>query len=174
MFTRNWPRHLLSLSLSLPLAAMACGPDFPMRLLDNRGQSLAELPEGNFRFEVSRLGHAIAGLKPVTVATLVPGQSYGEVSEHAEQRDQAEQTGLTNEQQALVKQLRGLADARQVEAQGASLPAELRFYLATRWNWASPASAKRPEWLARSVTGIAPSNSMPRKTFWVRQWVTPR
>ena len=130
MFTRNWPRHLLSLSLSLPLAAMACGPDFPMRLLDNRGQSLAELPEGNFRFEVSRLGHAIAGLKPVTVATLVPGQSYGEVSEHAEQRDQAEQTGLTNEQQALVKQLRGLADARQVEAQGASLPAELRFYLA--------------------------------------------
>ena len=56
--------------------------------------------------------------------------SYGEVSEHAEQRDQAEQTGLTNEQQALVKQLRGLADARQVEAQGASLPAELRFYLA--------------------------------------------
>ena len=130
MFTRNWPRHLLSLSLSLPLAAMACGPDFPMRLLDNRGQSLAELPEGNFRFEVSRLGHAIAGLKPVTVATLVPGQSYGEVSEHAEQRDQAEQTSLTNEQQALVKQLRGLADARQVEAQGASLPAELRFYLA--------------------------------------------
>jgi hypothetical protein len=130
MFTRNWPRHLLSLSLSLPLAAMACGPDFPMRLLDNRGQSLAELPEGNFRFEVSRLGHAIAGLKPVTVATLVPGQSYGEVSEHAEQRDQAEQTGLTNEQQALVKQLRGLTDARQVEAQGASLPAELKFYLA--------------------------------------------
>ena len=51
MFTRNWPRHLLCLSLSLPLgSALACGPDFPMRLLDNRGQSLAELPEGNFRF----------------------------------------------------------------------------------------------------------------------------
>ena len=47
-----------------------------MRLLDNRGQSLAELPEGNFRFEVSRLGHAIAGLKTVTVATLVPGQLW--------------------------------------------------------------------------------------------------
>jgi len=130
MFTRNWARHMLCLILCLPLPAMACGPDFPMRLLDNRGQSLAELPEGNFRFEVSRLGHAIAGLKPVTAATLVPGQTYGETTDHAELRDQAEQAGLTNEQQALVKQLRGLADARQVEVRGASLPAELRFYLA--------------------------------------------
>jgi hypothetical protein len=130
MFSRNWPRHLLCLSLGLPLAAMACGPDFPIRLLDNREQSLVELPEGNFSFEVSRLGHAIAGLKPVTAATLVPGAVYGESSAHAEQRDQAEHTGLTNEQQAQVKQLRGLADARQVEAQGADLPAELRFYLA--------------------------------------------
>jgi hypothetical protein len=87
---------MLCLSLCLPLPAMACGPDFPMRLLDNRGQSLAELPEGNFRFEVSRLGHAIAGLKPVTAATLVPGQTYGETTDHAELRDQAEQAGLTN------------------------------------------------------------------------------
>ena len=62
MLTRNWPRHLLCLSLSLPLgSALACGPDFPMRLLDNRGQTLADLPEGNFNFELSRLGKAIAG-----------------------------------------------------------------------------------------------------------------
>ncbi|WP_419712734.1 hypothetical protein [Pseudomonas sp. NFX224] len=126
MFTRNWPRHLLCLSLSLPLgSALACGPDFPMRLLDNRGQSLAELPEGNFNFEVSRLGHAIAGLKNVSVT------AYSmEESDHAEQRSEAEQNGLSAEQQALVKQLRGLTDARQVEAQGASLPTEIRLYLA--------------------------------------------
>ena len=126
MFTRNWPRHLLCLSLSLPLgSALACGPDFPMRLLDNRGQSLAELPEGNFNFEVSRLGHAISGLKNVSATT------YGmEDPELAEQRSQAEQSGLTAEQRALVKQLRGLTDARQVEEQGASLPTEVRLYLA--------------------------------------------
>lgn len=126
MFTHNWPRHLLCLSLSLPLgSAQACGPDFPMRLLDNRGQSLSELPEGNFRFEVNRLGHAIGGLKDVTEV------AYGmDATDYAEQRSLAEQTGLTVEQQALVKQLRGLTDARQVEAQGASLPAELRLYLA--------------------------------------------
>lgn len=126
MLTRNWPRHLLCLSLSLPLgSALACGPDFPMRLLDNRGQSLAELPEGNFRFEISRLGHAVAGLKNVTET------AYNmEAPDYAEQRDKAEQSGLTAEQQARVKQLRSLTDAQEVESQGASLPPELKLYLA--------------------------------------------
>ncbi|WP_223431343.1 hypothetical protein [Pseudomonas sp. GL-B-26] len=126
MLTRNWPRHLLCLSLSLPLgSALACGPDFPMRLLDNRGQSLAELPEGNFRFEISRLGHAVAGLKNVTET------AYNmDAPDSAEQRDKAEQSGLTAEQQVLVKQLRSLTDAHEVEIQGANLPAELKLYLA--------------------------------------------
>jgi tetratricopeptide (TPR) repeat protein len=131
MFTRNWPRHLLCLSLSLPLgSALACGPDFPMRLLDNRAQSLAELPEGNFQFEINRLGHAIAGLKNVTAATNNPSSGYGDEPNYADQRDQAEQVALTVEQQALVKQLRTLTDAHQVEAQGASLPPEHMLYLA--------------------------------------------
>lgn len=131
MLTRNWPRHLLCLSLSLPLgSALACGPDFPMRLLDNRGQTLAELPEGNFNFEISRLGKTIAGLKHVTAATHNPDDLYGDESEPAAAREKAEQVGLSAEQQALVKQLRGLTDARQVEAQGASLPAEIRLYVA--------------------------------------------
>jgi len=126
MFTRNWPRHLLCLSLSLPLgSALACGPDFPMRLLDNRGQSLAELPEGNFSFEISRLGHAINGLKSVTA-----GADYSDQPDAVALRDQAEQAGLSAEQQVLVKHLRGLTDAHQVEAEGAQLPLELRWYLA--------------------------------------------
>ncbi|WP_064116530.1 hypothetical protein [Pseudomonas fluorescens] len=131
MLTRNWPRHLLCLSLCLPLgSALACGPDFPMRLLDNRGQSLADLPEGNFHFELSRLGKTIAGLKNVTAATHNPNDVYGEENAAAESREIAEQAGLSAEQQALVKQLRGLTDARQAEAQGASLPAEIRLYVA--------------------------------------------
>jgi len=126
MFTRNWPRHLLCLSLSLPLgSALACGPDFPMRLLDNRGQSLAELPEGNFSFEISRLGHAINGLKNVTANV-----DYSDEPDAVALRDQAEQAGLSAEQQVLVKHLRSLTDARQVETEGAQLPPELRLYLA--------------------------------------------
>ncbi|MBK5532105.1 hypothetical protein JFT91_05705 [Pseudomonas sp. TH08] len=131
MLSRNWPRHLLCLSLSLPLgSALACGPDFPNRLLEDRGQTLADLPEGNFNFEVSRLGKAIAGLKNVTAATHNPNDNYGESNELAEAREKAEQAGLTTEQLAMVKQLRGLTDARQVEVQGASLPTEIRFYVA--------------------------------------------
>lgn len=126
MFTRNWPRHLLCLSLSLPLgSALACGPDFPMRLLDNRGQSLTELPEGNFSFEISRLGHAISGLKNVTA-----GADYSDQADAVALRDQAEQAGLSAEQQVLVKHLRSLTDAHQVETEGAQLPPELRWYLA--------------------------------------------
>ena len=126
MFTRNWPRHVLCLSLSLPLgSALACGPDFPMRLLDNRGQALAELPEGNFRFEVSRLGQAIVGLKVVNDAL-----HSGDPAEYNEQREYAEQDGLTAQQQERVKRLRGLTDARQVETEGVSLPKELVLYTA--------------------------------------------
>lgn len=129
MFTRKWPRHLLCLSLCLPLGpVLACGPDFPMRLLDNRAQSLAELPEGNFRFEVSRLGQAIAGLKPATEATRNPDYSYDDQSSYVEQRTKAEQIGLTPPQQAVVERLRALTDVDQVAAEAANLPDELRLY----------------------------------------------
>ncbi len=126
MFTGNWPRHLLCLSLGFPLGtAVACGPDFPMRLLDNRAQSLAELPEGNFRYEVSRLGQAIDGLKKIAVPI---GDSA--VLDPAEQRSQAELAGLNAEQQILLKHLRTLTDAHEVDRQGASLSSEFRQYLA--------------------------------------------
>lgn len=129
MFTRKWPRHLLCLSLCLPLGpALACGPDFPMRLLDNRAQSLAELPEGSFRFEVSRLGQAIAGLKPATEATRNPDYSYDDPPSYVEQRTKAEQIGLTPPQQAVVERLRALTDVDQVAAEAANLPDELRLY----------------------------------------------
>ncbi|MGN8274880.1 tetratricopeptide repeat protein [Pseudomonas sp. SMN5] len=129
MFTRKWPRRLLCLSLSLPLgSALACGPEFPMRLLDNRAQSLAELPEGSFRFEVSRLGQAINGLKPVTEATRNPDYSYDDVSSYIEQRNQAERIGLTPPQQAVVERLRAMTDPEQIAVEAAKLPDELRLY----------------------------------------------
>ncbi|WP_426203467.1 hypothetical protein [Pseudomonas sp. TWP3-1] len=131
MLTRNWPRHLLCLSLSLPLgSALACGPDFPARLLDNRGQTMSELPAGNFNFEINRLGKSIAGLKNLTPDADSPGTLYAEPSDPAEQRDKAEMSGLSGPQQALVRSLRGLSDAREAFAQGSNLPAEIRLYVA--------------------------------------------
>lgn len=160
MFTRNWPRHLLCLSLSLPLgSALACGPDFPMRLLDNRGQSLAELPEGNFNFEVNRLGHAIAGLKHVTQAV-----NSMETTDYAEQRSLAEQAGLTAEQQALVQQLRGLTDARRVEVEGESLPAELKFYLAGAVAFAGGDHGLAAEYFQKVLA--LPAGQRPLRSTW--------
>ncbi|MBH8613144.1 hypothetical protein I4N56_021145 [Pseudomonas mohnii] len=160
MFTRNWPRHLLCLSLSLPLgSALACGPDFPMRLLDNRGQSLAELPEGNFNFEVNRLGHAIAGLKHVTQAV-----NSMETTDYAEQRSLAEQAGLTAEQQALVQPLRGLTDARRVEVEGESLPAELKFYLAGAVAFAGGDHGLAAEYFQKVLA--LPAGQRPLRSTW--------
>lgn len=165
MLTRNWPRHLLCLSLCLPLgSALACGPDFPMRLLDNRGQTLADLPEGNFNFELSRLGKTIAGLKSVTAATHNPNDMYGEENAAAEAREKAEQAGLSAEQQALVKQLRGLTDARQVEAQGASLPAEIRFYVAGAVAFATGEHQLAVEYFNKLLA--LPADQRPLRSTW--------
>ncbi|WP_419736105.1 hypothetical protein [Pseudomonas sp. COR18] len=132
MSTRNWPRHLLCLSLSLPLgSALACGPDFPLRLLDDRAQTLADLPETNFAFEVNRLGQAVAGLKPATEATLrMYWYSDDNTNAYREQRDKVEASELPENLRARVAQLRTLQDPQQVEAQGADLPDELRLYIA--------------------------------------------
>ena len=165
MLTRNWPRHLLCLSLSLPLgSALACGPDFPMRLLDNRGQTLADLPEGNFNFEISRLGKTIAGLKNVTAATYNPNDLYGEASEPNEARDKAEQVGLSAEQQTLVKQLRGLTDARQVEVQGASLPLEVRLYVAGAVAFATGDHPRAVDYFGKLLA--LPADQRPLRSTW--------
>ncbi|MCF4995280.1 hypothetical protein GIW70_12490 [Pseudomonas syringae] len=163
MLTRNWPRHLLCLSLSLPLgSALACGPDFPMRLLDDRGQSLAELPEGNFRFEISRLGHAIAGLKKL--APVSQSDIYAEPIDPAAERDKAELSGLSSEQQALMTHLRGLTDAQQAEAQGAGLPTELRLYMAGAVAFSAGDLQVAADYF-RKVLAL-PANQRPLRSTW--------
>ncbi|MEK1908098.1 MAG: hypothetical protein AAAB13_20190, partial [Pseudomonas sp.] len=125
-------QQLLALTLGslLPLgAAQACGPEFPYRLLDDRSNALQELPEGNFAFEISRLGQSIPGLARAGSATLDP---YWDDSsqQYLDARVAVEKQQLSAEQFALISQLRTLTDARQADSQGASLPAELRLYTA--------------------------------------------
>ncbi|MES2819460.1 MAG: hypothetical protein V4812_10795 [Pseudomonadota bacterium] len=128
MLNPEWTRSLLGLGLGLCLLpAQACGPDFPLRLLDNRAQTLAELPEHNFAFEVRRLAGPIPGLK---LAITVPDYWDQPLLEGLEQRDQVEQNQLPEPQRQLVQRLRLLQDARQAEHEGAELPAELRLYSA--------------------------------------------
>ncbi|MET1078605.1 MAG: hypothetical protein ABWY06_11370 [Pseudomonas sp.] len=133
MSNPEWSRDLLGLGLGLGLSlcllpAQACGPDFPLRLLDNRAQTLAELPENNFAFEVSRLGTAIAGLKS---AQHGPQDEWQEgILEGVERREQVEQQELSAPQLQRVRALRALTDPEQAYREGADLPAELRLYSA--------------------------------------------
>ncbi|MEN0104854.1 MAG: hypothetical protein AAGC84_00345 [Pseudomonas sp.] len=118
----------LAIALSAPLAH-ACGPDYPMRLLANRANSLAELPESNFSFEIGRLAVGLPALKQ---AASYDSESRwnAEQSRYLEDIEVAEPQGLAPEQMATVKAMRQLNDPVQAEKAGASLPAELRLYTA--------------------------------------------
>lgn len=171
MSTRNWPRHLLCLSLSLPLgSALACGPDFPLRLLDNREQSLADLPETNFAFEVSRLGQAIAGLKPATDATLrMYWYSDDTSSAYRKQRDEVEASELPENLRAKVAQLRTLQDPQQVEQQGAELPEEMRLYIAGAVAFDAGNQAQAAEYF-RKVLALPAEQRKLRSTWAAYSW----
>ncbi|WP_457436334.1 hypothetical protein [Pseudomonas sp. TE3786] len=109
--------------------ALACGPDYPMRLLRDRAYSLADLPEGNFNFEASRLAIDTPALKQ---AASYDSESRWDAnqSRYLEELEVAEPQGLSAEQLARVRQLRQLNDPLQAEQAGAELPAELRLYTA--------------------------------------------
>ncbi|MDU9413394.1 hypothetical protein [Pseudomonas sp. zfem005] len=127
---RRPARLALAIALALPLgSALACGPDFSMRLLDDRANSLAELPEGNFAFEISRLAPPIPGLKQVTEASLVPRWEEDNGA-YLQQRDEREKSELGEAMWQRVQALRGLDDAQRAEAEGQDLPAEIRLYTA--------------------------------------------
>lgn len=125
-------RHRLALAIALCLpifTAQACGPDFPLSLLDDRAQTLAELPEGNFAFEAARLGKPVPGLGQSGDATLVVYWDDGG-ERYIQQRDEVEQKELGDALYQHMRRLRALSDAQQVEDLGLDLPAELRLYTA--------------------------------------------
>ena len=173
MPTSNWRRPLLGLSLGLclPLVPVqACGPDFPLRLLSDRAQSLNELPESNFAFELSRL--APANLAPSNPAPATsPAVIQVDVEywadrfhDNLEMREHVEQSQLPAEQAALIAQLRQLTDARQAERQGAALPAELRLYSAGAVAFAQGEDALASEYFQRLLA--LPAAERPLRSTW--------
>jgi len=166
VYNPDWRRSLLAIAigLSLPLnAANACGPDFQLSLLDNRALSMTELPEGNFSFEVRRLGQDIPGLAQTSERTLAPywddnQQLYIEVRELLEQEE------LEAEHLKLVRQLRSLTDARQAEAEGIALPSEIRLYTAGAVAFANGDIALASEYFQR-VLDLPPAERQMRATW---------
>lgn len=122
-------RKLLPLALGLALAApaAACGPDFPMTVLDRRGEILAGLPEGVFAIEAARLVPT-----PTPAYTLAEADAW---ADPVEVRASAEGEGLDAAQRESIARMRNAPDLASAEALGAELPAELRLYTAGALAW---------------------------------------
>lgn len=150
---------LLSLSLILLCSpAWACGPDFPTSLLEQRQQTLGELPEGSFDYEVSRLVD-VSGLpfRPVEAGW----------APEPEGLRPAEAEGLPQGQQRLVLELRALDSAEAVLAGAGSLPPAIAHYTAGAVAWrAGDLDAARAQFAAvRALPAEQRGNHGPMATY---------
>lgn len=128
---RLWLAVVLGFGLSVGVA-LACGPDFPYRLLEHRARSMSELPDSIFRVEIRQLGAPIAGLAKAGEGTVIASPQPDEdgIGFYLRDRDAIEQAQLPAPQWQRVQQLRKLHDVAQFEAAATGLPAELALYSA--------------------------------------------
>lgn len=119
---------LTTLGVAALSPAQACGPDFPLQLLSDRGQHLQTLPEPTFALAVLPLASVAAQWpQPEKILT---SQYDWQQQRLISATEQAEQQLLPPPQAELVKQMRVQPDADTALKLGATLPAELRLYTA--------------------------------------------
>ena len=118
-------------------AVLACGPDFPWQLLDDRVMTLKSTPANDFYYELPKLLTKPGdSLKPVEayrdtfkVAEYQDDNDEIDASMDA-QRTTAEEQGLDTSQLAALHAMRAAADADKAYAAGASLSPAVRQYTA--------------------------------------------
>jgi cellulose synthase operon protein C len=114
-------RLATALICMLPVtAALACGPDFPQRLLDDRKASLFGLPEGTFYFEAAHLLP-----KPDDNLRAVESSPFDDADKTS---SQAEAQGLTADELSKVNAMRAASGEDAAAAAGAGLAPELLEY----------------------------------------------
>ena len=114
-------KTLIALACMLPMtAAMACGPDFPQSLLDDRKASLLDLPEGTFAFEA---GHLLT--LPKDHLRLVEDPTTDDPDKA---RGDAEAPGLSAGELQKVQAMRAAPDAAAAATAGTGLAPELLEY----------------------------------------------
>jgi len=149
----------LALACALPItAALACGPDFPQDLLDDRKASLFDLPEGTFDFEASRLLP-----KPDDRLRVVEDSPWEDGSDA---REKAEAIGLSADEAKKVQMMRAAPGASAAETMGAGLAPELLDYtlgaIAFKAGDMGAAAAR-----FRSVLALSPVER-PRRGLWAQ------
>lgn len=124
--------------------AVACGPDFPAQLLDDRAGTLKSTPANSFSFEVARLVTPADALRAQESAAL-PDGSYRQDA-IPEDFDPA----LNPTQRATLRAMRAKPDGDQAYAAGDGLPEAVRLYAAAAVDIRSAALADADSALARA------------------------
>ncbi|MGH8779551.1 hypothetical protein [Paraburkholderia sp.] len=107
------------------VAVMACGPEFPLQLLDDRAGTLKSTPSNTFAYEAAHLVAPSDSLKayeatPAALSTKVPDHSS----------DVPGNGTLNASQLATIGAMRGLVDGDAAYARGDGLPESVRQYFA--------------------------------------------
>lgn len=117
-----------TLAVALLLAGtglvIACGPDFPPQLLDDRASTLQGTPANSFAYEAARLVPATDALR-ANESPLLPDGSY-----RSDAIPESYDATLTPTQYEQVRTMRARADGDQAYAAGAGLPEAVRLYAA--------------------------------------------
>ena len=134
--------RLLAAGVVLALGAsvaLACGPDFPWQLLDDRQETLAAMPSNSFAYEAAHLVPAPAdNLKAVEFPDFQRDQAPAQFA-------QAEAAGLSAEQAAAVSEMRSAETGEDAFTKGAIVPAAVRLYTAGAVDFIKADEAKATE-----------------------------
>ncbi len=110
--------------------ALACGPDFPLELLENRSQTLLGMPAGSFEFEATKLiAKPAAKLTPELDLNSVWSETDEELPV-SELQYRAETRDYTPSQIAAWKRARSAASAAEARDLAGELPAAHQHYIA--------------------------------------------
>jgi hypothetical protein len=117
MFSRNVAAVIAFISLTVSVV-IACGPNFPWQLLDDRPATFKAAPVNSFVFQAVRIAPPPTDkLKAIE-------------SDAPDALPKAEAMGLSSAQSSLLQQIRTDATGDQAYQQGASLPESARLYVA--------------------------------------------
>jgi len=121
-------KHLrIAAAVALPFGAavvIACGPDFPLQVLDDRAGTLKATPANSFAYEASHLAQSSDKLQANE------NENAYAPPDKLTAADAADATFMTPAQRAQLKTIRALKDGDVAYAQGGDLPPAVRLYAA--------------------------------------------
>lgn len=121
-------KHLrITAALALPFGAavvIACGPEFPLQVLDDRAGTLKATPANSFAYEASHLAKSSDKLQANE------NENAYAAPDKLTAADAVDATFMTPAQRAQLKAVRALKDGDAAYAQGVDLPPAVRLYAA--------------------------------------------